>query len=324
MDPGDWNKIYAPEEREAIASLVHVLGPVMSSQEALRHPELLRQADILISGWAGPRLDEQFLSMMPRLQVVLYGAGAIHYMLTPAFARRNIPISTANNINAIPVAEYTLAHIILALKSFRRNVQETRHRRTFILPQVQCAGGFRSKVGLLSLGAIGRLVRKRLEAMDVSVLAHDPFVDELDAARIDVSLVSLDKLFEECDVLSVHTPMMESTRGLVTGRMLASMKYGATFINTARGGVVRQQEMIDVLKLRPDLTAVLDVVDPEPPSPDCELFDLANAWVSPHIAGSLDAECSRMGRWVVDELQRFLTGQPLLGQVMPNLLPIAA
>lgn len=324
MDPADWSKIYAQEEREAIARKVNILGPVMSSQEALLRPDVLRDADILLSGWAGPRLDERFLSMMPRLRIVLYGAGAVNYMVTPEFSRRNIPISTANHINAIPVAEFSFAHIILGLKSFRRNVQETLRQRTFILPQVKCAGGFRSTVGLLSLGAIGRLVRKRLLSMDVNVIAFDPFVTELEAAKMDVTMVSLDELFAKSDVLSIHAPMSESTRGLITGRHIASMKFGSTLINTARGGVIRQDDMIEVLKQRTDISAVLDVVDPEPPAPDCELFDLPNVCLTPHIAGSLDKECSRMGQWVLQELTRFLSGKPLQGLVAPELLLIAA
>jgi phosphoglycerate dehydrogenase-like enzyme len=323
MDPRDWPKIYGPEEQKAIAEKVNILGPVYSAQEALRHPEILGRADILLSGWLGPKLDEHFLSLMPKLKVVLYGAGGIGYIMTPAFVRKNIPISTANAINAIPVAEYSLAHIILALKSYRRNVQEAKSRRTFIYPQVKCAGGFRSTVGLVSLSTIGRLVRQKLASMEVAVMAYDPCVDPLEAARLEVTLAGLPELFAESDVVSVHAPLIKETVGMVTGELIASMKHGATFINTSRGGVVREKEMIEVLKQRPDLTAILDVTDPEPPHQDCGLFDLPNVWVSPHIAGSLDRECSRMGRWVLHELERFLAGEPLRGLVDPRPLVAA-
>lgn len=323
MDPRDWPKIYGPEQQKAIAEKVNVLGPVYSAQEALHHPEVLSQAEILLSGWLGPKLDEHFLSLMPKLQVVLYGAGSIGYIMTPEFARKNIPISTANSINAIPVAEYSLAHIILALKSYRRNVQETKNRRAFIHPQVKCAGGFRSTVGLVSLSTIGRLVRQKLASMEVSVMAYDPCVDALEAARLDVTLAGLPEVFAESDVVSLHAPLIEQTKGMITGELIASMKQGATFINTARGGIVRELEMIRVLRQRPDLTAILDVTDPEPPHKDCELFDLPNVWVSPHIAGSLDRECNRMGQWVYQELVRFLAGEPLLGLVDPRPLVAA-
>jgi phosphoglycerate dehydrogenase-like enzyme len=89
------------------------------------------------------------------------------------------------------------------------------------------------------------------------------------------------------------------------------MKPYATFINTARGAVVREPEMIEVLRARPDLVAVLDVTYPEPPAPDSPLYDLPNVIYTPHIAGSMDHECYRMGQMMVDELRRYVNGQPL-------------
>lgn len=91
----------------------------------------------------------------------------------------------------------------------------------------------------------------------------------------------------------------------------AAMKPGATFLNTARGAIVREAELIEVLRARPDLLAVLDVTYPEPPVPGSPFYTLPNVILTPHIAGSLDQECQRMGQIVVDELKRFLAGEPL-------------
>jgi phosphoglycerate dehydrogenase-like enzyme len=98
---------------------------------------------------------------------------------------------------------------------------------------------------------------------------------------------------------------------MITGAHLASMRPGATFINTARGAIVREGEMIEVLAGRPDLFAVLDVTYPEPPEPGSPLYTLPNVVLTPHIAGSMDRECERMGRYMVDELERYLAGEPL-------------
>jgi phosphoglycerate dehydrogenase-like enzyme len=89
------------------------------------------------------------------------------------------------------------------------------------------------------------------------------------------------------------------------------MKPGASFINTARGAIVREGEMIEVLRARPDLFAVLDVTYPEPPAPDSPLYTLPNVILTPHIAGSMDGECRRMGRYMVEELRRYVKGEPL-------------
>ena len=98
---------------------------------------------------------------------------------------------------------------------------------------------------------------------------------------------------------------------MITGAHIASMKEGATFINTARGAIVREPEMTAVLAERPDLFAILDVTDPEPPVDGSPLYTLPNVVLTPHIAGSMDGECRRMGRTMVEECRRYLAGEPL-------------
>lgn len=93
------------------------------------------------------------------------------------------------------------------------------------------------------------------------------------------------------------------------------MKKDATFINTARGRVVREDEMIEVLKQRPDLTAALDVTDPEPPARTSPLLSLPNVVLTPHIAGSMGNEIQRMGQSMLAEFKRYLAGEPLKWQI---------
>jgi phosphoglycerate dehydrogenase-like enzyme len=106
---------------------------------------------------------------------------------------------------------------------------------------------------------------------------------------------------------------------MITGRHFSLMKAGSTFINTARGQIIREEEMLDVLQARPDLQAVLDVCTQEPPASDSRLFTLPNIVLTPHLAGSVGNECRRMGRFIVDELDRYVNGKPLLGEVTPEL-----
>jgi phosphoglycerate dehydrogenase-like enzyme len=105
---------------------------------------------------------------------------------------------------------------------------------------------------------------------------------------------------------------------MITGDHFKMMKRNASFINTARGAVVRESEMIDALRERPDLFALLDVTYPEPPAADSPLYTLPNVIVTPHIAGSMGDECRRMGRYMVDELERWLAGEPFKHLVTPE------
>ncbi len=137
-------------------------------------------------------------------------------------------------------------------------------------------------------------------------------------------MVSLDELFRRAEVVSMHTPWLKETEGLITGAHIASMKPYSTFINTSRGAVVCETEMLDVLKDRPDLVAVIDVTYPEPPAPDSPLYTLPNVILTPHIAGAIHDECRRMGQMMIAELERFLAGQPLKWAVTREQVAIMA
>ncbi len=162
---------------------------------------------------------------------------------------------------------------------------------------------------------IGRLVCERLKTYDVNVIAYDPFCSEAQAAEMGVTLVSLDTVFSESHVVSLHTPWLPETENMITGDLVARLRQNASLINTSRGAVVDEPALIEVLRQRPDLAAVLDVTHPEPPVPDSPLWTLDNVALLPHIAGSTDGETSRMGRCMVDELDLYLAGKPLVWEV---------
>lgn len=310
LDPHAFESIYGQEHLEAISRRVRLIAPPMTRAEAARQPGLLAETDVIFSGWGAPKMDAPFLAAAQRLKAVFYGAGTIRYFTSEAFWERGIVVSSAYAANAVPVAEYTLAMILLSLKNGWFHAFETKRRRR-LTERVPCAGAYRSKIGLVSLGMVGRLVRDRLRGFDVDVLAYDPFVGEADAAAMDVEMVSLERLFSECDVISLHTPLLKETEGMIEGRHFNLMKPRASFINTARGAIVRETEMIDVLARRPDLTAILDVTWPEPPPPDSPLWDLTNVILTPHIAGSRDKECRRMGALMIEEFDRWARGDEL-------------
>jgi phosphoglycerate dehydrogenase-like enzyme len=176
-------------------------------------------------------------------------------------------------------------------------------------------GAYGSVIGIVSLGRIGSLLCEKLRILDVKVIAYDPFLSPERARRLGVEMVSLEELFSRSDVVTLHTPWLPETDGLIRGRHFASMKRNATFINTARGGIVREKEMIDVLIERPDLFALLDCVVEEPPPSHSMLYRLPNIILTPHIAGSQHDECRRLGRFMVEETERFLSGEDLRWQV---------
>lgn len=310
LDPYPYEVIYGPDERAAIAKLVKIVAPAQTRQSLLANPGVLAEVDLILSGWGMAPLDEAFLQAAPRLKAVFYGAGSVRYFTTEAAWQRGITIVTAYAANDMPVVEYTLAAIFFSLKQIFRYAQEV--KRLGAYPKLwPVAGAYKSTIGLVSLGMIGRNVARRLQSFDVKVIAYDPFVTPEQGTKLGVEMVSLDEIFTRADVVSLHTPWLPETEGMITGAHLASMKPGAAFINTARGAVVKEDEMIAVLQQRPDLWAVLDVTWPEPPEPGSPLYSLPNVFLTPHIAGSVNNECHRMGQLIVSELRRYVRGRPL-------------
>ncbi|HDZ21553.1 hypothetical protein LCGC14_0123930 [marine sediment metagenome] len=314
LSEGNHKLLYALGTDEAIGELVNLVGERQDAESVVANCPQLADVELLFTGWGAPTLDEAFLAAAPKLKVVFYGAGSVRGMVTDASWDRGVRIVSAWAANAVPVIEYTFAQIILGLKLTWHLVREQRREGAWnrSLPVFGANG---STVGIISLGKIGRGVCERLKQLDVNVIAYDPFVAPADAAALGGDLVSLEEVFARADVVSLHTPNLPETRGLITGAHLASMKPYATFINTARGAVVREDDMIDVLQDRPDLMAVLDVTDPEPPAEGSPLWSLANVVLTPHIAGAMGGECARMGWLMADELKRYLAGEPLAHEI---------
>lgn len=303
--------IYSPQDQQEASDLLDIYAPTMTSQQVQKDPSVLEDMQILLTGWGAPRLDEAFLDAAPKLEAVFYGAGSVRYMLTDAFWHREVTLCSAWAANAIPVAEFAAAQVILGLKQAYHAANYYRSSRQFNYAGNGIYGTYDGKVGIISLGMIGRLVVEHLHHFNIKLLAYDPIISRTEADRLNVTLVDLDEIFRACHVVSLHAPLLDETRRMIRGRHLELMQPNTTFINTARGALVAEDEMIDVLGRRPDLHALLDVTYPEPPAGDSPLWELPNVLLTPHVAGSQGRECFRMGRYMIEELRRYLADQPL-------------
>jgi phosphoglycerate dehydrogenase-like enzyme len=305
-----YHKIYGSAERHEIERLVHIYAPQQTKESVKANRSILAEADVIFSGWGMPVMDEDFLAAAPSLKCVFYGAGSIREIVTESFWGHGIVITSAYAANAVPVAEYALSQILFCLKRGWHYALSIKRERRYP-PSEPAPGAYGSIVGVISLGTVGRHLIQLLQQFEVKTIAHDPYVTSDDAVRLHVELCSLEDLFRRSDVVSLHAPLLKKTEGMITGAHFASMKPNASFINTARGAIVREQEMAQILRQRPDLQVVLDVTHPEPPEPSSPLYALPNVVLTPHIAGSTDRECLRMGRFMVDELRRYVAGEPL-------------
>ncbi|WP_314172536.1 hydroxyacid dehydrogenase [Streptomyces winkii] len=276
--------------------------------------QVLARTELLITGWGCPPLDEAVLASAPLLRAVAHTAGSVRGHITDACWERGIEVSSAAAANALPVAEYTVAMILLSGKrvletardyaAARARTGDLRHQR----PGTRGYGNYRRTVGILSASLIGRRVIELLRPYDLRVRLHDPYVTDEEAAALGVPLVPLRELFADCDVVSVHTPLLPATRGLVGRELLAAMRPDATLINTSRGAVLDQDALTEAV-LAGRIHAVLDVTEPEVLPPRHPLWECENALITPHIAGSLGNELRRLADLTVSEVARWARGE---------------
>jgi len=281
----------------------------------------LADAELLITGWGCPPVDAAVLEAAPRLRAVVHTAGTVRHHITPACWERGLAVSSAAAANAVPVAEYTLAMILLANKRVldTARVYRTERRRIDWNERHPDAGNYRRTVGILSASVIGRRVIDLLRHHELNVLLHDPYVPDTEARELGAEPVGLPELFADSDVVSVHTPLLPETRGLVSRELLARLRTGGTLINTARGAVIDQQALTrEVVSGR--LHAVLDVTEPEVLPSDSPLFDLPNVLLTPHIAGSKGGELRRLTDLALAEVESYALGRPFAHPVRPETL----
>jgi phosphoglycerate dehydrogenase-like enzyme len=316
MDLARFPDVYGDDERAAIEKSVRITSAPLSPAELT--PELAAEVDVLVTAWGGPQLTEPILDQAPRLKLVLYGAGSVRSIVTPESWARGVRVTTANAVIAESVAEFTLAQVLYALKHGWRYVLGARAGASSLPRATNEPGANGSVVGLMSLGATGRATARLLARHDLVLQAYDPFVDPSVASSLGVRLVSLEELFATSDVVSLHAPVVDETRKIVDTSLLSAMKSDATLINTARGALIDEDALIATLQDRPDLFAVLDVTDPEPPVPGSPLFSLPNVVVTPHLAGTLNTERRRQGRLMAEELARYVAGEPLQHEIFES------
>ncbi|MEV6033860.1 hydroxyacid dehydrogenase [Nonomuraea sp. NPDC052116] len=283
--------------------------------------EALAGAEVLYTSWWCPPVTADVLARAPRLRAIVHAAGTVKHHVTEACWERGIVVSSAAAANAEPVAEFTLASILFANKRVLDIAALYRERRARIDVDGRFPGfgNYRRTVGIVGASRIGRRVIELLRPFELDVLVADPYLTE----DLGVPHVGLDELIERCDVVSLHAPSLPETRHLIDAARLARMRDGATLINTARGALVDQDALVAELASG-RLYAVIDVTEPDPLPADSPLFDLPNVLLTPHIAGSLGGELSRLAHQALDELSRYAQGLPFRYGVEAGSLAISA
>ena len=311
---------------EEIKKSVDTDGVLYGKKDILSSPEAFSDVSFIFSTWGMPTFTEaEIEKAFPALECVFYAAGTVQAFARP-FLARGVKVFSAWAANAVPVAEYTVAEILLAGKCFytqTRLMAEKKSEEAYALREA-CIGNYGEKVGLIGCGMIGSLVAEALKVYDLEVLVYDPFLSDEKAEALGVKKASLDEIFSTARVVSNHLANNPQTQGILGYEHFSRMLPYSTFINTGRGAQVREDELIKLLSLRPDVTAVLDVTSREPLPESSPLYTLNNCFLTPHIAGSLGGEVVRMAKYMLTECRAFLSGEKTHYEVTAKMLETMA
>lgn len=283
-----------------------------------------RDAEVLLTGWGCPRLTAERLAELPALKAVMHAAGSVKGHVTEAVFQRGILVSSAATVNAQPVAEYTVAMLVLGLKRIFPLARAYAHGSPRLAHEPGDRTGISgSTIGVVGASRIGRLVVELLKPYDVRVLLHDPHAGQRLIVGLGAEPSDLDTLCAEADAVTIHAPELPETRHLFDEYRLSLLRDGSLLINTARGSLV-DTEALTRHCASGRIDAILDVTTPEPLPPGHPLLALPNVLVTPHLAGSRGRELRRLGAYAAAELERYVAGLPLHGLVDPLELPRTA
>jgi phosphoglycerate dehydrogenase-like enzyme len=233
--------------------------------------------------------------------------------------QRGLPLALTPEGTTIGVAEHTILLMLAAAKRLSFADAELRRGQWHVNALRAVSRELYGKtIGYIGFGRIAQAVAERLKSFGCSGIYADPVAElsSSESTSLGVRRGSLDEVLSAADVLTIHVPLTDATRGLIGREAIAKLKAGAIVVNTARGGIVDEVALAEALKSGHVLAAGLDVFEHEPPQPDNPLLALPNVVVTPHIsAGTRDAMRQKMAA-IFANLGRFFRGEKLANQVI--------
>ncbi len=283
-------------------------------------------AEYLFTTWGMPQFTcEEIRACLPRLRAVFYAAGSVQGF-AKEFLECGVKVFSAWGANAVPVAEYTVAQIVLANKGFFAvtNITSPATRAEAMARFGEYPGNYGCDIGIIGAGMIGKLVIKMLSAYHFRIKVFDPFLSAETAKELGVTLTTLEDIFKTCTVVSNHLANNAQTQGILNYDHFRLLRKNATFINTGRGAQVVEEDLVRALREEPSRVALLDVTWPEPPVEGHLFYTMPNVILTPHIAGSAGGEVQRMSAFMLEEYRRLVSGASVQYEVTSDMLATMA
>jgi len=275
------------------------------------------EADIVLVNMA--KFTREVMKGLAKTKVVLRHGIGFDNLDLPSATEEGIVCANQPKASNEDVAEHAITLMFAAFRKVKK--QEFRMKPSIQAGKWDYAGiGNLTRIagktiGIVGCGNIGSHIVKKLAGFHPRFLVYDPYLPETRAKELGVILTDMDTLLRESDMVTVHVPVTDETRGMFDKKLFAKMKPSAVFVNTSRGALVVTEDLAAALKDGTIAGAGIDVYVKEPPEPGFPLLDLDNVILTPHLAWSSVEGAEEIRLMIMDDLRRFLKGEPPIGVV---------
>lgn len=299
-----------------ISSKLQAQGVAFSTFQCRTEEEVIavtRDAQVVITHFAP--ITRKVITELRCCKLIVRGAVGVDNIDVEAARQRGIPVANVPDYGRDDVANHVIM-LMLALNKKVCLLNRAVKSGSWDFNQAKPIHRLQGRVlGLLGFGGIARLVAKKSRILDMEVQAYDPYVSPEAAAEHHVAIRSLEEVLQTSDVISVHMPLNNTTRHLLNKEAFARMKPGAVLINTARGGIIHEADLVEALQSGKIGAAGLDVLDQERIEADNPLRNLDQVILTPHSAWYSEESVGILLNSVADEVLRALEGKPLRNPV---------
>lgn len=282
------------------------------TQDELNH--MLPDYDACITSWGSPKITAEILQNATRLKFIGHAAGTVVPVVDESVFSKEITVVNANTALARSTAELTVAlmmNLSWKLNEYSLKLKEGQWSNN---AGQTVPGLFRQTIGLIGYGEISREVIRLLKPFEPRIFLYSQYCTAAEAADAGVELCSLDELLQNSRIISLHSTLSSKTAGMLQKRELDLIADGTILINTARGPIIDEKALMDTLASG-RISAALDVYHQEPVSKDNPLLHMPNVFCVPHIGGFSSYWKTRLGLLVVEDMERWLQGKALHGQM---------
>ena len=306
-----WNKFMAPQARAYLEARFDVVyNPLDRHLKAEEIALYAEDAEILMTGWGNPYMDAKTLENTS-IRFIAHTGGSVADYVSPEIYDLGIPVISGNDLYAESVAEGVVGYMMLALRKMPDYIEDTRkgNWQSNTLPPTE--GLLGQTVGLVGMGAITKNLIRMLQPFGVRLKLYSGYpIDPEYLEQNNATQASLEEIFSTCKIVSIHSALNERTKGMITKAHFDLLQDGAVFINSARGAIIREEEMIEALQEN-RFRAVLDVYCKEPLDPSSPLRSLKNVYCMPHMGGPTGDRSPIITMRLVDDIVGYLDGKPL-------------